>query len=49
MKIFAYTVLFFLVLGLIGFVIVAQMDLDIPERTVEKQIDNERFFNTATR
>ena len=48
MKIFVFTILFFCVLGLAGFVYMAQKDLNVPERQVEQVIDNERFFNTAT-
>ena len=48
MKIFLYTIMFFLIVGFAGFIFVAQMDLDIPAQTVEQRIDNERFFNTAT-
>ncbi len=49
MKIFGITILSFIFLGIAGFIFIAQTDLNIPERTVEQAIDNERFFDTATR
>lgn len=49
MKVINGFILIVLLLGIGGFILMMQWDINVPQHQVEKEVDNKRFFNTTTR